>query len=167
MRVTRYWPRATSAGPAGADAPASSDWLARRAAPVSTASASPSTTAFQLRILTLTVPSPGHGARLAMIGPGEAGVCWKAASAMPAVRPPKTADFTSRSAAPRAGRPRARARCRLLKSLEPDAILGEVRLIHDPTDGSSGMSSRRAMLALTSAAVLISLTGGCTAFYWS
>ena len=29
------------------------------------------------------------------------------------------------------------------------------------------MSRRRAMLALTFAAVLISLTGGCTAFYWS
>jgi hypothetical protein len=54
-----------------------------------------------------------------------------------------------------------------LKSLEPDAILGEFRLIHDSTDGRSGMSRRRATLALTSAAVLISLMGGCTAFYWS
>ena len=29
------------------------------------------------------------------------------------------------------------------------------------------MSRRRAMLGLTSAAVIIALTGGCTAFYWS
>jgi hypothetical protein len=29
------------------------------------------------------------------------------------------------------------------------------------------MSRRRAMLGLTSAAVLTSLLGGCTAFYWS
>jgi len=41
---------AGSADPAGANAPASSDWLARIAAPVSTARANPSTHAFQLRI---------------------------------------------------------------------------------------------------------------------
>jgi len=43
----------------------------------------------------------------------------------------------------------------------------EVRLNSRPDRGRSSMSRRRAMLALTSAAGLIALTGGCTAFYWS